>query len=155
MRNYCFLLLLLGALAACGQFPKDPDKTLHQASNGTLRVGYSHNPPWVVKTSGAPAGIEPALVAAFAQSRQLRVEWVNDTEQDLMAQLENRTLHLVVCGLLHDSPWSQRVSFTRPYLLQEKKKHVMSVLKGENAFILALEKFLFSQEAKLKTTLQP
>jgi polar amino acid transport system substrate-binding protein len=155
MRNYCFLLLFLAVLVACDQYPKDPDKTLEHAQSGTLRVGYSHNPPWVVKTAGEPGGIEPALLKAYAQSRQLRLEWVNDTEQDLMQQLENRTLHLVVSGLRHDSPWSQRVSFTRPYLQQEKKKRVMGVLKGENAFILSLEKFLFSQEEKLKTTLQP
>jgi polar amino acid transport system substrate-binding protein len=155
MKKYGFLLLLLTGLLACDTYPNDPDKTLTQVQTGTLRVGYSENPPWVVKTAQEPRGIEPTLIKAFAKTQDIRIEWVNDSEQDLMLQLEKRELHLVVSGLLHNSPWSQQVSFTRPYLRQDKKKRVMAVLKGENAFILELEKYLFRQEEKLKASLQP
>ena len=155
MKKNGLLLLLLTGLLACDTFPKDPDKTLTQARTGSLRVGYSDNPPWVVKTAGVPGGIEPGLIKAFAQTQDIRIEWVNDSEQDLMQQLAKRELHLVLSGLLHTSPWSQEVSFTRPYLKQGKEKRVMGVLKGENAFILELEKYLLSQEEKLKASLQP
>ena len=135
MKKNGLLLLLLTGLLACDTFPKDPDKTLIQVRTGSLRVGYSDNPPWVVKTAGVPNGIEPGLIKAFAQAQDIRIEWVNDSEQDLMEQLAKRELH--------------------PYLKQGKEKRVMGVLKGENAFILELEQYLLSQEEKLKASLQP
>ena len=155
MKKKGLLLLLLTGLLACDTFPKDPDKTLTQVRTSSLRVGYSDNPPWVLKTAGVPGGIEPGLIKAFAQAQDIRIEWVNDSEQDLMEQLAKRELHLVLSGLLHTSPWSQEVSFTRPYLKRGKEKRVMGVLKGENAFILELEQYLLSQEEKLKASLQP
>jgi polar amino acid transport system substrate-binding protein len=153
MKKQSLLLLLLTGLMACHHYPQDPDNTLTTIRQGKLRVGYSENPPWVVKTAGAPAGIEPTLLTAFARTQQARIEWVADTEHDLMEQLKKRELHLVVGGLVHNSPWSQQVSFTRPYLQQGAKKRVMAVVEGENAFVLELEKFLWRQEEKLKTTL--
>jgi polar amino acid transport system substrate-binding protein len=151
MKKHCLLFLLLAGLTACDSYPKDPDNTLEKIRNGKLRVGYSENPPWVVKTAGAPTGIEPKLITAFAKTQQARIEWVHDSEQDLIALLKKKELHLVVGGLLHTSPWSQQVSLTRPYLKKEKNKLVMAVQKGENAFTLELEKFLLGQEEKLKT----
>jgi polar amino acid transport system substrate-binding protein len=153
MKKHCLLFLLLAGLTACDNYPKDPDKTLEKIRNGKLRVGYSENPPWVVKTAGEPTGIEPGLIRAFAKSQHARIEWVHDSEQDLMELLEKKELHLVVGGLLHTSPWSQQVSFTRPYLKEEKDKRVMAVQKGENAFTLELEKYLLDQEEKLNAAL--
>jgi polar amino acid transport system substrate-binding protein len=155
MKKHCLLFLLLAGLMACDQYPRDPEKTLSGLRQGRLRVGYSENPPWVVKTAAAPTGIEPALLVAFAKTQQTHIEWVADTEQDLMEQLKNRELHLVVGGLTHNSPWSHQVSFSRPYLKQGREKRVMGVIKGENAFVLELEKFLLGQEGKIKASLQP
>jgi polar amino acid transport system substrate-binding protein len=155
MKKHCLLLLLLAGLMACDRYPRDPEKTLTRVNQGKLRVGYTENPPWVVKTAGEPAGIEPTLLKAFAKTQQARIEWVADTEQDLMEQLKKRELHLVVGGLVHNSPWGHQVSFTRPYLKQDQKKHVMGIIKGENAFVLELEKFLLGQEKKVKASLQP
>jgi polar amino acid transport system substrate-binding protein len=155
MKKRCLLFLLLAGLTACDSYPRDPDKTLIKIRHGKLRVGYSENPPWVIKTAGEPKGIEPALVVAFAKTQQARIEWVADSEHDLIEQLKNGELHLVVGGLVHDSPWSQQVSFTRPYLKQGRERRVMGVMKGENAFILELEKFLLRQQETIKASLQP
>ncbi|MDF7811476.1 transporter substrate-binding domain-containing protein [Hymenobacter sp. YC55] len=145
------LLPLLG----CDGFPKDPEHTLDQVRNGTLVVGYSENPPWVVKTTGTPTGPEAELVEAFARTLSARVQWRNDTEQNLFEALERRQVHVVVAGLTDQNPWKEKVAFTRPYMEVGKEKHVLASIQGENAFIVALERFLHQQEAALPPSVQP
>ena len=155
MKYKVLIWLLAGLFIGCENYPKDPDKTLEQVRNGTLIVGYAENPPWVIKTATEPTGIEAQLIKDFASTINARIKWQNDTEQDLFEQLEKKELHLVIAGLTDKNTWKSKISFTRPYLKKEKDKHVMAVLKGENAFVLHLEKFLLSQEEKLKTTVAP
>ncbi|UOQ68334.1 transporter substrate-binding domain-containing protein [Hymenobacter volaticus] len=144
-------LLLIG----CNGFPKDPEHTLDQVRNGTLIVGYSANPPWVVKTANGPTGTEVALVEAFARTLPAQIQWRNDTEQNLFEALEHRQVHVVVAGLTDQNPWKEKVAFTRPYQEVGKEKHVLASIQGENAFIVALERFLHQQEATLPPSVQP
>lgn len=117
-------------------------------------VGYSENPPWVTKTDSVPAGIEPELVKFFAKRLNARVEWRNGTEQNLLEDLEKRRLHLVIAGITKDTPWKKKVGLTRPFVEQHKKKHVMAVIRGENAFIVHLERFLHGQEQQIRKRVQ-
>ncbi|GEO03748.1 ABC transporter substrate-binding protein [Adhaeribacter aerolatus] len=151
------VLFLLGIwlFAGCENYPKDPDKTLEKVRHGTLVVGYAENPPWVIKTATEPGGIEAQLIKEFAAGLGARIQWQNDTEQDLFERLEKKELHLVIAGLTDKNAWKSKISFTKPYLQKEKDKHVMAVQKGENAFVLELEKFLKNQEEKLKKTTAP
>jgi ABC-type amino acid transport substrate-binding protein len=148
---FFFSLVLTG----CQNFPKDPEKTLEQVTHGTLRVGYSENPPWVVKGPTGPTGIEPDLVNAFAKTINATVEWQNDAEQNLLEELEKSNLHVVIAGITDDTPWKTKIAFTRPYAEVGKKKHVVCVIKGENAFLVKLEKFLHQQQPTLEARLQP
>jgi len=150
-----FLLVLLSALLSCDTFPKDPDNTLEKVRNGQLLVGYSENPPWVIKSKPAPTGLEAELIKTFARDLQANIVWQNDTEEDLFEKLEKKELHLVIGGFTDKNSAKSKISFTRPYLKKEKKKHVLAVLKGENAFILQLEKFLHAQETKLNASTAP
>jgi len=143
------LLLLVG----CDRFPKDPEHTLEEVTNGTLIIGYSSNPPWVVKHTGEPGGIEAEILTEYANTLSADVEWVNDTEQNLYEKLEKKEVHLVIAGITNDNPWIKRVAFTRPYLQLNKKKHVIAAARGENAFIMDLEKFLYSKESQIKKEL--
>ncbi|MBC3539312.1 transporter substrate-binding domain-containing protein [Rufibacter sediminis] len=149
------LILVVALLTGCQNFPKDPEKTLEQVTNGTLKVGYSENPPWVVKGPAGPTGIEPDLVKAFANGLNAKIEWQNDSEQNLMEELEKHNLHLVIAGVTDDTPWKSKISFTRPYVELQKKKHVFCVIMGENAFITKLESFLRQQQTTLETRVQP
>ena len=151
------VLIWLGIwlIIGCENYPRDPDKTLEKVRNGTLLVGYTENPPWVVKGSAEPTGIEAQLIKDFASELNARIQWQNDTEQDLFQKLEKQELHLVIGGLTAKNAWKKKISFTRPYLKGEKEKYVMAVLKGENAFVLQLEEFLHNQEEKLKKTTAP
>ncbi|QHL86964.1 transporter substrate-binding domain-containing protein [Nibribacter ruber] len=146
------LLCLCWLLAGCENYPKDPNDTLAQVTGGTLVVGYSENPPWVtLGPNGHPGGVEADLVRGFAKTIQAQITWKRDTEQNLLEELEEKKLHLVLAGLTDDSPWKSKISFTRPYLEQGKKKHVFGVVMGENAFVTKLEKYLHQKEDSLKT----
>ena len=139
----------------CESYPRDPDNTLEKIRNGKLVVGYTENPPWVVKTAGEPTGIEAELVKDFARSLHAQVVWQNDSEQDLFEKLEKKKLHLVIGGLTDKNSWKSKISFTKPFLKGEKHNYVMATLKGENAFVLQLEKFLHTQQLKLKQLAAP
>lgn len=155
MKHLLFIASLALSLSACeGSFPKDPGDTLEKAKAEGLVVGYSENPPWVVKTDTVPAGIEPALVKAFARSIGTRVIWENGTEHHLFEALEQKKIHLLIAGIRQSTPWKTNVALTRPYLERGKDKHVMAGIPGENAFLVALERFLQGKEQQLKATLQ-
>ncbi|MDX5346330.1 MAG: transporter substrate-binding domain-containing protein [Hymenobacteraceae bacterium] len=153
MKQNLFVIFALIFLQSCDNFPKDPEDTLNKVTNGTLKIGYSENPPWVVKTAGAPTGVEPDLLKAFAQSINAEIEWTNDTEQNLFEDLEKEKLHIVIGGITKSTPWKAKVGITRMYVEDADRKHVMAVIRGENAFIVELEKFLFQHEAQIKTKL--
>jgi len=155
MKQPGFLFILLLCLYGCENFPKDPEKTLTKVKNGTLVVGYSENPPWVVKTDSIPSGIEPELIQAFAKTLNAQVDWRNDTEQNLVEDLEKRKVHLLIAGITDDSPWKNKAGFTRPFAKEDKKKHVMAAINGENALIVHLEKFLYKQESQIQARMQP
>ncbi|AKD05342.1 transporter substrate-binding domain-containing protein [Pontibacter korlensis] len=154
MKRLTLLFFVSLCLYRCDNYPKDPDNTLEKVTNGTLLVGYSENPPWVTKTDSVPAGIEPELVKFFAKRLNARVEWRNGTEQNLLEDLEKRRLHLVIAGITKDTPWKKKVGLTRPFVEQHKKKHVMAVIRGENAFIVHLERFLHGQEQQIRKRVQ-
>ena len=82
--------------------------------NGTLLVGYSENRPWVTKSGDEPGGTEAELVKQFAQTLNAKIEWHNDTEQNLFERLEKNEIHLVIAGLTDETPWKKTIGITRP-----------------------------------------
>jgi ABC-type amino acid transport substrate-binding protein len=148
--------MLAGALAltACGtSFPADPDGTLDRVTGGTLRVGASDNGEWVSLTAnGEPQGREPDLVRAFAAKLGAEIEWSEGTEHVLAEGLKHGELDLVIGGLNDKTPWEKDAGLTRVYAESvdsrgQGRKHVMLVPKGENAFLLELDRFLMASGA--------
>jgi ABC-type amino acid transport substrate-binding protein len=141
--------------AGCGvSIPADPDSTLERVSGGTLRVGVTANGKWASVREGAePGGTEPAMVRSFASSIGAVPEWVTGSEQELTKALKEGELDLVVGGFGADTPWTTHAGTTRPYTeskdaFGENVKHVLLVPLGENGFLLALDRFLLSQDVK-------
>ena len=156
-RRICLLLCIFNFIilaSGCHDFPRDPGKTLEKVKDGRLIVGYSENPPWVIKTDTVPDGIEADLIKAFAKKQQASIIWQNDTEQDLFEMLEQKKLHVVIGGFTDKTPWKNKIGITRPYFTKKKEKHIMAVINGENAFITSLETFLHEQQSQLNR-LQP
>ncbi|GAA1165279.1 transporter substrate-binding domain-containing protein [Ornithinimicrobium humiphilum] len=148
--------LVAGALAAallggCGvDIPADPDGTLEQVrSSGELRVGVSPFPPFTTLPDGPdgkPGGTEVELVEGFAEAQGAEVVYVLLGEEELVRMLEEGELDVVVGGLTSKTPWAAKVATTRPYATTEqdgrKVKHVMAAVRGENALLVALERYL-------------
>jgi ABC-type amino acid transport substrate-binding protein len=127
--------------------PRDPQQTMQGIrQRGAIRVGVSESPPWTRAADTQPQGTEPDLIRRFAQSMQARVQWHAGGESELLARLEKHELDLVIGGLTADSPWKTRVALTRPYLREPGRgkagEHVMAVMRGENGFLVHLERFL-------------
>lgn len=116
-RRLCRLVPFLVALAvgAGCDLPHDPNGTLEDVRGGTLRVGVSEAPPWVVRAGDAPGGVEADLVRRFADDLGAEVEWIWGDPEEHLEALERFQLDLVIGGLTRASPWRKRVSFTAPY----------------------------------------
>jgi ABC-type amino acid transport substrate-binding protein len=141
-------------LAGCQPYPADPDGTLDRVTGGVLRVGASPNGEWVrVSGSSDPEGREAELVREFAAKLEARVEWTVGTEYVLAEAVKHGELDLVIGGLDDKTPWEKHAGLTRGYTEStdergDKHHHVMLVGKGENAFLLELDKFLMEAMAK-------
>jgi polar amino acid transport system substrate-binding protein len=137
--SLCTFALAIG----CG-LPRDPDDTLERVRGGVVRVGVSHNPPWVDITSSGADGIEAELIENIARDLGARIEWTAGAESELLTDLEERKLDVVLGGLTDDSPWKHKVALTRPFFEdpETRKKHVLAMPAGENAWLLYVEREL-------------
>lgn len=151
-RPILILLILIAFFASCSDLPRDPKKTSqHVLESKRLRVGLVEHPPWVVKTSGEPSGVEVELVRRFAAELGATPDWSWGGEQEQMEALEHYKLDLLIGGLTSETAWSTYVGLTSPYTDQ---KQVMAAPPGENGFIKRLDDFLYRQRAEVKTLLQ-
>ena len=138
-------------LSGCASIPVDPEGTLERASGGVLRVGMSVHEPWTTADDGERGGIEVELVEEFAAVWDAEVEWHDGGEEALIEELHRGELDLVVGGLTEKSPWVGQAALTRPYVVVTSptgspEPHVMAARMGENALLVALERFLLEHE---------
>ncbi|MFL6857494.1 MAG: transporter substrate-binding domain-containing protein [Allosphingosinicella sp.] len=148
------LLALLLPLAGCGALaaePKDPEGATERiAATHVLRAGAAEHPPWVRIEGGAPRGLEPDLVRAFARSIGARVEWVVNGESPLLEGLEKQQLDIVVSGATAQTPWKKLVGVSQAYAKdQEGKRRVVFAATGENRLLLRLDRFVVRHKPEL------
>jgi hypothetical protein len=117
--------ILIGVLSAggCSDFPKDNTETLKQLRAGReMKVGVAHNPPWTVIADGRVEGVEPALVAQWAQSLGTKARVITGPADALVEALYKRDLDVLVMGLTDATPHSGKLALSQPYL--EVKTHI-------------------------------
>ncbi len=141
------VVLIALILAGCTTIPRDPDGTLDRIrETSVLRAGASPGGRWVRIDGDRVTGVEPDLVSGFATSLGASVSWRTGGEEELVTAMEEGELDVLVGGLTAQSPWSEKVSITRPYAEStargEKVDHVMAVPLGENALLDRLERYL-------------
>lgn len=142
MRSLAFVLLSTALLAAC-DYPRDAEGTLERVkSNGVLHVGASVREPWVVASADDVSGTDASLVEGFAASLGANVQWMRGSESELVDALADRDIDVMIGGLRKDSPWVSEAAATEPY----GGERVMLVPAGENALLLALDRFLAKSE---------
>ncbi|MEN4904226.1 transporter substrate-binding domain-containing protein [Luteimonas sp. TWI1416] len=147
-----FALLLL-SLSACDGYPRDAQGSTERARQ-TLRVGVSHDPPFVEVHAGqAPTGREIELIQAFARDHGYTVEWVEDGHEPLMTALLGNRLHLVVGGHGTDSPWTD-VGWSRAFVLRAPgggfARRRFALPPAENAWQLSIDRYLHARERTLR-----
>ena len=145
-------LTVVLAAVGCG-IPVDPEGTLERASGGVLRVGMSQHEPWTTLDGGERSGVEVRLIEEFAAERDAEVEWSDGGEEFLIGELHRGALDVVVGGLTARTPWVDQAALTRPYVVLtgpdgSPEPHVMATRMGENALLVALERFLLEHEAE-------
>jgi len=153
-------LLLAGScaflLAGCsGALPRDSQGTLRRATGGTLHVGASENAPWTeFDSAGSVSGTEADLIEGYAASIGASIQWETAAMSDLAKMMKNNELDLIIGGLTADTPWSDKISPTRPYEETQgvdgsTEKMVIGVRPGENALQASLERFLAEEMGEL------
>lgn len=145
------LAMTLTLLLGCDVLPRDSAGTLERVRHGTLRVGVADHAPWVIFKDGRVSGIEPALLEAWAQRLDARIQWRRGAEAELVEALHRRELDVLAAGLDVRTPYSSKLALTQPYVdiidSQGRKRHkVLAVVQGENALLLALDRFLAEQD---------
>lgn len=149
----CLLAALVASVPGCDRYPRDPEKSLDSAlQRGTLRVGLTEGPPWVVREGSGAAGLEVRLIEDFARRLGVEPRWTWAPLDENVRALERFELDIVAAGLTEKSPWGQKVGATRPYYTEHarargsgeavKLAHVLFVPPGENALLLRLEDYL-------------
>jgi hypothetical protein len=116
---------LIGILAVggCSDFPKDNADTLKQIRAGReMKVGVAHNPPWTIVEDGRIDGVEPALMAQWAQSLGTKSRVITGPTDALVEALYRRELDVLVMGLTDKTPHSGKLALSQPYL--EVKTHI-------------------------------
>lgn len=147
-------LILLLVLAGCERYPRDADDLTAQAAEHGMRVGASHDPPWLrVGADGAVDGPEAELIEAFARAHGYRLTWMPGGHDALMGDLERARLHAVAGGHHPDSPWKPKVGWSRPLALRASGDGPMperriALPPGQSAWHLAFDEFLLAREAQ-------
>lgn len=139
--------VILAMLGACGSIPRDPQGTIDRVrETGVLRVGASPSQNRVEVDGDRVSGTEADLVMGFAQSLGAQVRWQIGGEEELVEAMEEGELDVLAGGLTAKSPWADKVGLTRPYEQNtergKKVEHVLAVPLGENAMLVALERYL-------------
>jgi len=140
-------------LTGCA-IPVDPEGTLDKARGGVLHVGATESTGWVsLSDDSAPSGLETDLIREFAEQQDADIEWTAGSEYELIGDLEHGRLDVVIGGFADDTPWSDRAAITRPYTeIRDEDgqvvRHVMLARMGENALLLALDRFLLEKDVR-------
>jgi polar amino acid transport system substrate-binding protein len=117
VRALCSLLLIAAAVLAGCQYPRDVEDTLDRVKGDTIRVGVSHNDPWVdLETGDHPRGVEPEIIRRFAAKLGAEVHWVRGESEELVEALASGQLDVVITGLTRTSEHRRKVALTRPYV---------------------------------------
>lgn len=142
MMKYLFVLIAVFFLGC--DYPKDPEHSFEEARDKHLKIGVAINPPFTTSTNGTLGGTEIDLLEELARQHNLQIQYMVDTESNLIKKLENYEIHLMAGGFDKKTIWKKKAGLSAPY----NKKNVFLVARGENKLLQNLESFIFSKTKK-------
>ncbi len=115
-----------------GDLPRDPEDTTARVTGSVLRVG------WVA--GAEPDEIERAAVAQLAVRLNAAVQVSEAPVDQLVAELEDGTVHLVGGELPEKTPFGREIGLTKSVgtvvLRGDLQPTAMAIRSGENRFLL-------------------
>lgn len=115
-RTYTLWLCLFISLTLLGcRYPKNIERDMSSIEGGTLYIGVTENPPWIIRQDQQPRGLEADLLNAFADTLNATVEWQWGSENELLQALKHHQLDIVAGGLTSNTRISQLAAATRPF----------------------------------------
>lgn len=137
---YIFAILLISGCT----YPKDPENSYQKARETSLKVGVVLNSPFTTYINDHAGGREVEMLKEFAKAEDLKIEFQEGSESDLVKKLEKYEIDLVAGGFDKKTLWKKKAGLTATY----DKKHVFLVPKGENRLLQHLETFIFKNLEK-------
>ncbi len=126
--------LALAVLAAC-KVPADPEGTTVEVTGDVLKVGALTTP---LDTTDAEA------VRRISEAMQAQTELVTGDPHSLFTQLEEGAIHLVAGRIPANTPFAADVGLSAPIgriqLAGESEDRVLAIRKGENRFLVTLNR---------------
>lgn len=147
------IAILLTALA-CNQ-PSDPKNTLNDVRHrGILKAGVSYNPPFVVTSPHDTTGIDIDLLNDIANDLEVKLQLVYGSETEITHRLEETKIDIAAAGFLNKTLFKKKMGLTNWYLQRHDSSYVLGIPKGENAWVMYLEKFIYAHRDSIRQTAQ-
>ena len=135
-------LLALVLTGACADYPKDTTGTSDRVRGGLLRVGF-------VEGSASDPRLR-RFVTQVADRTDGRLLATAGAAEPLLLRLEKGELDLVVGAFDAKSPWTRRVTFSRPIFAREvpggRVEGKAAVRNGEHAWAMIIDRSVGSLE---------
>lgn len=133
-------LLVLGVAASlvggC-DLPKDPEGTLQHVRGAVLHVG-------VTGADGLTDREEQKAIERLAADLGAKIEYQSGELHRLADQLEHGEIEIIADQIPSDTPFSKHLGLSSPVseivIGNKRKKTVFAVRKGENGFLMAVER---------------
>lgn len=146
----CLILIVVG----CREYPKDPEGTWERIRREGARVGLAEDGSHV-QINGRPSQgpVEGSVVVLLERMlADLGVEEAKrqiGSSDELMEKLERFELDIVVGGYTENSPWRNRVAFSRPWYVDSSDgdHHVLALPPGENRWLMTGDRWIASHPA--------
>lgn len=107
VHRLCFgtlVLVIVAALSASCDFPRDPMGTLEKVRGGTLRVGVADYEPWARIDGGEASGVEIELIEEFAGDLAAETSFIEGTVPELLEAARQGEVDVVIGGLTATDP---------------------------------------------------
>ncbi|MCG7578441.1 MULTISPECIES: transporter substrate-binding domain-containing protein [unclassified Halomonas] len=119
----CLCIAFFLTLVGC-RYPQNVERKISDIEGGTLFIGITENPPWVIATAAGPKGVDIGLLSQFANSLDASIEWHWGSENELLKALNHHQLDIVAGGFTHNTRLTQLAATTRPYFTSH---HVIGI----------------------------